>query len=149
MQIILLDKVTNLGNLGDQVSVKAGYARNFLVPTGKAVPATKQNIAFFEARRALLEAEHTEAIAQAVLRATQINQLASVTLSSKAGDEGKLFGSIGIRDIASAVSAAGIAVTKSEVRLPHGVLRTLGQHEVNFQLHSEVYAKLNVIIVAE
>ena len=111
MQVILLDKVANLGSLGDQVNVKAGYARNFLVPQG--------------------------------------NALGTVTIASKAGDEGKLFGSIGTRDIADAVSAAGVKVAKSEVRLPNGVLRTTGEHEVDFQVHSEVFAKLVVNVVAE
>ena len=117
MQVILLDKVANLGSLGDQVNVKAGYARNFLVPQGKAVPATKKNVEYFEARRAELEA--------------------------------KLAGSIGTRDIADAVTAAGVEVAKSEVRLPNGVLRTTGEHEVDFQVHSEVFAKLTINVVAE
>ncbi len=149
MQVILLDKIKNLGDFGDQVNVKAGYARNFLIPTSKATPATKQNVAFFEARRAELEAKNADVLAQAVARAAQINQLASVTISSKAGDEGKLFGSIGTRDIANAVSAAGITVAKNEVRMPQGVLRTLGEHEVSFQVHNEVFAQLKVIVVTE
>ena len=145
MQVILLDKVANLGSLGDQVNVKAGYARNFLVPQGKAVPATKKNIEFFEARRAELEA----VLAAANARAEKINALETVTIASKAGDEGKLFGSIGTRDIADAVTAAGVEVAKSEVRLPNGVLRTTGEHEVSFQVHSEVFAKVIVNVVAE
>ncbi|KPD04262.1 50S ribosomal protein L9 [Moellerella wisconsensis] len=148
MQVILLDKVANLGSLGDQVNVKSGYARNFLVPQGKAVPATKKNIEFFEARRAELEAKLAEVLAAAHARAEQINALGTITLSSKAGDEGKLFGSIGTRDIADAVTAAGVTVAKSEVRLPNGVLRTTGDHEVHFQVHSDVFAQLNVKIVA-
>lgn len=115
MQVILLDKVANLGSLGDQVNVKAGYARNFLVPQGKAVPATKKNIEFFEARRAELEAKLAEVLAAANARAEKINALETVTIASKAGDEGKLFGSIGTRDIADAVTAAGVEVAKSEV----------------------------------
>ncbi|NIH03521.1 50S ribosomal protein L9 [Providencia rettgeri] len=149
MQVILLDKVANLGSLGDQVNVKSGYARNFLVPQGKAVPATKKNIEFFEARRAELEAKLADVLAAAQARAAAVTALGSVTLASKAGDEGKLFGSIGTRDIADAVTAAGVAIAKSEVRLPNGVLRTTGDHEVYFQLHSDVFAELNVIIVAE
>ncbi|ENU1226165.1 MULTISPECIES: 50S ribosomal protein L9 [Providencia] len=149
MQVILLDKVANLGSLGDQVNVKSGYARNFLVPQGKAVPATKKNIEFFEARRAELEAKLAEVLAAAQARAAAVTALGSVTLASKAGDEGKLFGSIGTRDIADAITAAGVQVAKSEVRLPNGVLRTTGDHEVHFQLHSDVFAELNVIIVAE
>ncbi len=149
MQVILLDKVANLGSLGDQVNVKAGYARNFLVPQGKAVPATKKNVEFFEARRAELEAKLADVLAAAHARAAQLTELGTVTLASKAGDEGKLFGSIGTRDIADAVTAAGVAIAKSEVRLPNGVLRTLGDHEVSFQVHSDVFATLNVLVVAE
>lgn len=149
MQVILLDKVANLGSLGDQVNVKAGYARNFLVPQGKAVPATRNNIEFFEARRAELEAKLNETLAAANARAEKINELTTVVITSKAGDEGKLFGSIGTRDIADAVTAAGVEVAKSEVRLPNGVLRTLGEHDVDFQVHSEVFAKLVINIVAE
>lgn len=149
MQIILLDKVANLGSLGDKVDVKAGYARNYLVPQGKAVPATKKNVEFFEARRAELEAKLADVLAVAEGRAEKINSLATVTIASKAGDEGKLFGSIGTRDIAQAVTAAGVEVMKSEVRLPNGVLRTVGEHEVHFQVHSDVFAKLNVNIIAE
>ena len=131
MQVILLDKVANLGSLGDQVNVKAGYARNFLV------------------RRAELEAKLAEVLAAANARAEKINALETVTIASKAGDEGKLFGSIGTRDIADAVTAAGVEVAKSEVRLPNGVLRTTGEHEVSFQVHSEVFAKVIVNVVAE
>uniref|UniRef100_A0A3B0LZW1 Large ribosomal subunit protein bL9 n=1 Tax=Arsenophonus endosymbiont of Trialeurodes vaporariorum TaxID=235567 RepID=A0A3B0LZW1_9GAMM len=149
MQIILLDKVANLGSLGDKVDVKAGYARNYLVPLGKAVPATKKNVEFFEARRAELEAKLADVLAVAEGRAEKINSLATVTIASKAGDEGKLFGSIGTRDIAQAATAAGVEVMKSEVRLPNGVLRTVGEHEVHFQVHSDVFAKLNVNIIAE
>lgn len=149
MQVILLDKVANLGDPGDQVNVKAGYARNLLLPAGKAVPATEENIEYFKARRAELEAKLVEVLAAASARAGQINALGSVNITGKAGDEGKLFGSVGARDIASAVSAAGVEVSKSEVRLPAGVLRTIGEHEVSFQLHSEVFAKVIINIVSE
>jgi len=148
MQVILLDKVANLGNLGDQVNVKAGYARNFLVPQGKAVPATKKNVEFFETRRAELEAKQADVLAVSNARAEKINALGNVTIASKAGDEGKLFGSIGARDIADAVTAAGVEVNKSEVRLANGVLRTTGEHEVEFQVHSDVLAKLIVNVVS-
>ena len=149
MQIILLDKVANLGSLGDQVNVKAGYARNFLIPQGKAVPATKKNIEFFEAKRAEFEAKLADVLKAAEAKAMQINALEKVTITSKAGDEGRLFGSIGTRDIAEAVKARGVNVSKSEVRLPNGVLRTVGEHEVSFQLHSEVFAKIIIDVVAE
>ncbi|HEY0208746.1 50S ribosomal protein L9 [Acerihabitans sp.] len=149
MQVILLDKVANLGSLGEQVNVKAGYARNYLVPQGKAVPATKKNVEYFEERRAELEAKLSDVQAAAQARADKITELGSVTVASKAGDEGKLFGSIGTRDIADAITAAGVSVAKSEVRLPNGVLRTIGDHDVSIQVHSEVFATLNVIVVAE
>lgn len=149
MQVILLDKIGNLGALGDQVSVKAGYARNFLFPKGKAVPATKANIESFEARRAELEAKVAEELAASQARAEKLEALAEVTLVSKAGDEGKLFGSIGTRDIADAISAVGLEVAKSEVRLPNGTIRETGEFDVAIQLHSEVTTTIKVIVIAE
>ena len=149
MQVILLDKIANLGGLGDQVNVKAGYARNFLIPQAKAVMATKANVEMFDARRAELEAKVAEQHAAAQARAEALNVLEGVVIASKAGDEGKLFGSIGTRDIAEAVSAAGVALVKSEVRLPEGALRATGEFEVSVQLSSDVFAtvKLNVVAV--
>ena len=144
MQVILLDKIVHLGNVGDQVNVKSGFARNFLIPQGKAVMATKANIEHFETRRAELEAA-----AAASLAAAQARALGSVTIASKAGDEGRLFGAITTRDVAEAVTAAGVEIAKSEVRLPNGPIRTLGDHDVRFQLHGEVFATLDVIVVAE
>ncbi|USH02236.1 50S ribosomal protein L9 [Grimontia kaedaensis] len=149
MQVILLDKIANLGGLGDQVTVKSGYARNFLIPQGKAVMATKSNVEHFEARRADLEAKVAEALAAAQARAEQVEALEAVEIASKAGDEGKLFGSIGTRDIADAVTAAGVAVAKSEVRLPEGALRNTGEYEISVQLHSEVFATVKLNVVAE
>ncbi len=149
MQVILLDKIAHLGNVGDQVNVKSGFARNFLIPQGKAVMATKANIEHFEARRAELEAKAAAALAEAQTRAAQLTALGSVTIASKAGDEGRLFGSITTRDVAEAVTVAGVEVAKSEVRLSTGPIRTLGDHDVKFQLHGEVFATLNVIVVAE
>ncbi|MFY8352178.1 50S ribosomal protein L9 [Pseudoalteromonas sp. SSM20] len=149
MQVILLDKIGNLGALGDQVSVKAGYARNFLFPKGKAVPATKANIESFEARRADLEAKVAEELAASQARAEKLEALAEVTLVSKAGDEGKLFGSIGTRDIADAITAVGLEVAKSEVRLPNGTIRETGEFDVAIQLHSEVTTTIKVIVIAE
>lgn len=148
MQVILLDKIANLGGLGDQVVVKSGFARNFLFPQGKAVPATKANIETFDARRAELEAKIADQLVAAQARADKLEALAEVTLVSKAGDEGKLFGSIGTRDIADAATAAGVAIAKSEVRLPEGALRTTGSFEVSIQLHSEVFATLKLEVVA-
>lgn len=149
MQVILLDKIAHLGKVGDQVNVKSGYARNLLIPQGKAVMATAANIEHFEARRAELEEKAAQALAAAVDRAARLEALGSVTIASKAGDEGRLFGSIGTRDIADAITAKGVEVAKSEVRLPNGLIRTLGEHEVTFQFHGEVFSHLNVIIVAE
>ncbi|MFC2544058.1 MAG: 50S ribosomal protein L9 [Aggregatibacter sp.] len=149
MQVILLDKIAHLGKVGDQVNVKSGFARNYLIPQGKAVMATKANIEHFEARRAELEEKAAQALAAAVDRATRLEALGSVTIASKAGDEGRLFGSIGTRDIADAITAKGVEVAKSEVRLPNGLIRTLGEHEVTFQFHGEVFSHLNVVIVAE
>ncbi|WP_032092352.1 MULTISPECIES: 50S ribosomal protein L9 [Pasteurellaceae] len=149
MQVILLDKIVHLGNVGDQVNVKPGYARNFLIPQGKAVMATKANVEHFEARRAELEAKVAEELAAAQARAAKLTELATVTIASKAGDEGRLFGSITTRDVAEAVTAAGVEVAKSEVRLSTGPIRTTGEHEVRFQLHGEVFATLNVIVVGE
>ncbi|WP_440054294.1 50S ribosomal protein L9 [Pseudoalteromonas sp. T1lg65] len=149
MQVILLDKIANLGSLGDQVNVKAGFARNFLFPKGKAVPATKANIETFEARRADLEAKIAEELAASQARAEKLEALAEVTLVSKAGDEGKLFGSIGTRDIADAISAVGVEVAKSEVRLPLGTIRETGEFDVAIQVHSDVTATIKVIVIAE
>ena len=149
MQVILLDKIVHLGNVGEQVNVKSGFARNFLIPQGKAVMATKANIEYFETRRAESEAKAAAALAEAQARAAQLSALESVTIASKAGDEGRLFGSITTRDVAEAVVKAGVEIVKSEVRMPTGPIRTLGDHEVKFQLHGEVFATLNVIIVAE
>lgn len=149
MQVILLDKIVHLGNVGDQVNVKSGFARNFLIPQGKAVMATKANIEQFEARRAELEEKAAKALTAALDRAERLEALGSVTIASKAGDEGRLFGAITTRDIAEAITAAGVEIAKSEVRLPNGPIRTLGDHDVRFQLHGEVFASLNVIVVAE
>lgn len=149
MDIILLDKVANLGGLGDNVNVKAGYARNFLFPQGKAVPATKANIEKFEARRAELEAKLAANLAAAQERAEKLAALAEVTIASKAGDEGKLFGSVGTRDIADAITEAGVAVTKAEVKLPNGTIRETGTFDIDVQLHAEVTATIKLVVVAE
>ena len=149
MEVILLDKIAKLGGLGDQVTVKSGYARNYLLPKGKAVIASKANVEHFEARRAELEKQLGEVLAAAEARAAKLNELAEVTIASKAGDEGKLFGSIGTRDIADAITAAGVEVAKSEVRLPEGALRTTGEFEISIQLHSDVFATVNLNVVAE
>ncbi|MBC3766838.1 50S ribosomal protein L9 [Neptunicella marina] len=149
MDIILLDKVANLGGLGDQVAVKAGYARNFLFPQGKAVPATKDNVEKFEQRRAELEAKLADVLAAAEARAAKITELAEVTIAAPAGDEGKLFGSVGTRDVADAITAAGVEVTKAEVKMPNGTIRETGTHALDIQLHSDVVATINVVVIAE
>ncbi|QCZ92236.1 50S ribosomal protein L9 [Salinimonas iocasae] len=149
MDIILLDKIANLGGLGDKVNVKSGFARNFLFPQGKAVPATKDNVEKFEARRAELEAKIAEDLAAAQARAEKLDALEEVTVAAPAGDEGKLFGSVGTRDIAEAITAAGVEVAKSEVRLPTGTLRETGEYDIDVQLHSDVATTVKVVIIAE
>ena len=149
MEVILLENIGNLGGLGDKVDVKAGYGRNYLVPQGKAVPATRSNIAEFETRRAELEAAAAAARSAAEQRAEAINALQPVTIGANAGEEGKLFGSVGTRDIAEAVTAAGCEVDKSEVRLPEGPLRELGEFEVDIQVHGDVTATVVIAVVAE
>lgn len=148
MEVILLEKVGKLGNIGDRVNIKGGYGRNFLVPQGKAVYATGQNVAEFEARRAELEKAAAEKKAAAEARAAQLAELAAITMTAHAGDEGKLFGSVGTQDIADAITAAGVEVSRSEVRLPEGALRELGEYEVDIQLHSEVTQPVQLSVVA-
>ena len=149
MEVILLDKVDNLGGRGDKVSVKAGYDRNFLIPTGRAVPATGANLETFEARRAELEKQAADKLAAAEARKAQIEGVGKVTISHKAGDEGKLFGSVGTSDIADAFTAAGAEVVKAEVRLPEGPFRAAGEYEVELHLHADVNATVTVEVVAE
>ncbi len=148
MQVILLERIVNLGNLGDVVNVKSGFGRNFLIPYGKAKSATKTNIAEVEQRRAELEAQFAAQLAAAQVRAGRLNGLA-VTVTAKAGDEGKLFGSIGTRDIAEAIGKAGVEVEKSEVLLPNGPLRQCGEYEILVRVHSDVQATVKLAIVAE
>lgn len=148
MDVILLDKIAKLGGLGDKVSVKAGYARNFLLPQGKAVVANAANLEVFEARRAELEAKLADELAAAQARADKLAALEGVEIASKAGDEGKLFGSIGTRDIADALTAAGVEVAKAEVRLPEGALRQTGEYDITIGLHTDVTATAKVVIVA-
>lgn len=148
MEIILLQKVENLGNLGDRVKVRPGYGRNYLVPQGKATEATPVNIARFEARRAELEKAATDALTAAQGRARELTDLI-VTLSAKAGGEGRLFGSVGAADIAEAVSAAGMELKKLEVRLPQGPIRQLGEYDVEVRLHSDVSTHIRVNVIAE
>jgi large subunit ribosomal protein L9 len=148
MEIILLQKVANLGNIGDRVKVKSGFGRNYLLPQGKATVATPENVARFEARRAELEKAAHEHMSSAEQRAEQLKEF-KLVIPSKAGTEGKLFGSIGTADIAEAATRAGIKIERSEVRLPNGALRTIGDHSVVLHLHADIDVPLAVTIVAE
>ena len=148
MDVILLERVQNLGDLGDKVKVAAGYGRNFLVPQGKAVAATAQNLEAFEARRAELEQEATTKLQAAQQRADKINELV-VSLTAKASEEGKLYGSIGTLDIARAVTDAGAEICKSEVVLPEGALHTAGEFDVEIRLHGDVSATVKIIVNIE
>lgn len=148
MKLVLLQKVTNLGNLGDQVNVKPGYGRNFLVPQGKAVPATLANVAEFEARRAEYEARARELAAGAEGRRDRLEG-ASVTVAANASTEGKLYGSVGPRDIAEAFTAAGLPLEKSEVVMGEGPIRRVGEFELVVHLHADIEATIKVIVVPE
>ena len=148
MQIILLQRIVNLGKLGETVDVKPGYGRNFLIPLGKALPATKANIEKFEARRAELEAEEAKEVATAQARADALTDV-NVIMRAKSGDEGKLFGSIGTRDIAEALTNSGLEVDRAEIKLPEGTLRQIGEYNVDIQLHHDVTATILVTILSE
>ena len=148
MDLILLQKVQSLGDLGDLVTVKSGFGRNYLVPTGKAVPATKQNLAEFEARRAELEVAAKELLGQAEARQSGLAELV-IELSANASDEGNLYGSIGPREIAAAVSDQGHEITKAEVIMGEGPLRTVGEFDVVVHLHADVESIVKVIISPE
>ncbi|MFQ3188727.1 MAG: large subunit ribosomal protein L9 [Gammaproteobacteria bacterium] len=149
MEVILLENIENLGSLGDKVSVKAGFARNFLVPQGKAQMATVNNLAQFEERRADLEAAAAKAKAENETRKAKIEALGIIVITSKVGSEGKLFGSIGTNDIADAIVAVGGAVEKREVRLPEGTIRTTGEHVIDIHLYTDVDAVITISVVGE
>jgi len=148
MEVILLQKVANLGAIGDKVKVKPGFARNFLLPQGKATMATPENVAKFEARRTEFERAANDLLAQARTRAEQFKEL-KLTIAAKTGTEGKLFGSIGTVDIAEAATRAGHAVERSEVRLPNGPIRVVGDHVVTLHLHTDVNIDLPLTVVTE
>jgi large subunit ribosomal protein L9 len=148
MEIILLKKVENLGALGNVVSVRPGYARNFLIPQGKAKMASKANLAEFEARRAELEAEAADVLAAAEARKAQLEGMV-LTITAKAGNEGKLFGSVTNHEVADAINATGIQVERREIRMPDGALRHVGEFEVGVHLHTEVDTLIKVIVEAE
>lgn len=148
MEVILLEKVENLGSLGDRVHVKPGYGRNFLIPSGKATPATEEHIKAFEARRTELEKTAADTLSEAEARRDKLGDM-TITIKAKAGDEGKLFGSIGTADIAAAIVADGVEVERSEVRLPEGAFRQLGEYRVQIHLHTDVNTELTLVIEEE
>ena len=148
MEVILLEKIANLGNLGDKVTIKSGYGRNYLVPQGKAVAATAKKIAEFEARRAELEKAAAEKLSVAQKLGNELSKL-QIVITHKAGDEGRLFGSVGTYNIAEAITEAGIAVEKQQIRLPHGAIRHIGEYPIDINLHSDVVVTLTIKIAAE
>ena len=149
MEVILLTKIDNLGDLGDKVKVKPGYARNFLIPSGKAKFATAENLAEFEARRAELEKIAAESLANAEARKAELDGYKIQITAKASGDEGKLFGSVGPVDIANALNEAGKAVEKKELRMPAGAFRHIGEYQVDIHLHTDVNATINVEVVGE
>jgi large subunit ribosomal protein L9 len=149
MEVILLEKVGKLGNIGDKAKVKAGFGRNYLIPQGKAVFATESNIAEFESRRAELEAKAADTLTAAQARADQLAALDPIVISVIAGDEGKLFGSVGARELEDAIGNAGVEVSKNEISLPDGALRQIGDFVIDIQLHSDVTGSVSVKLEAE
>lgn len=148
MEVILLETVDNLGNIGDRVKVRSGYGRNFLLPKGKATLATPENIALFEERRVELERKEAGELGMAQARGEELQKL-SLKLVAKAGTEGKLFGSLGTIDIAEACTSAGVPVERSEVRLPDGPIRTLGEHEIEIHLHADVNVAVRIEVISD
>ena len=148
MEVILLQKIANLGDIGDRVQVKPGFGRNYLLPGGKATLATPENIARFESRRAELESKAASELASAQSRAAALEGF-KLSITARAGNEGKLFGSIGTADIAEACQKSGHAIERAEVRLPGGPIRTVGEHAITLHLHSDVDVQLPLTIVAE
>ena len=149
MEVILLEKLGKLGNIGDIANVKAGYGRNYLIPQGKALYATKANLEEFETRRADLEAAAANKMEKAQIRANKLAEIASVTITANAGDEGKLFGSVGTREIEEAVNNAGGEISKSEINMPEGAIRNVGEFTVEIQLHTDVTQPIIVIVEAD
>jgi len=148
MEVILLEKIDRLGGLGDKVNVKSGYARNFLLPQGKATSATADNLAAFEARRAELEKQAADALANAEARKAKLDGM-EITITVRAGNEGKLFGSVGGVDIAEHVTAAGVELAKREIRMPHGAIRQAGEYDINLHLLTDVNAVLKLTVIGE
>lgn len=149
MEVILLENIENLGSLGDKVTVKSGFARNYLVPQGKAKMATAANLAEFEAQRAELEKAAAEAKSQGEARRDGIAGLGNIEITAKVGSEGKLFGSIGTAEIADAISAAGQMVEKREIRLPEGAIRSTGEHQIDIHLYTDIDVTVTIVVVGE
>lgn len=149
MEVILLEKVGKLGDIGDVANVKAGFGRNYLIPQGKAVFATKENLAEFETRRADLEAAAATRMVEAQKRADKLAEIGSVTIMAIAGDEGKLFGSVGTREIEEAINGAGGEITKSEINLPEGAIRSVGEFSVELSLHTDITQAVTIVVEAE
>jgi large subunit ribosomal protein L9 len=149
MEVILLEKLGKLGNIGDLANVKAGYGRNYLIPQGKALFATAANLEEFETRRADLEAAAANKMEKAQIRANKLAEVGTVTIVANAGDEGKLFGSVGTREIEEAVNNAGGEISKSEINLPEGAIRNIGEFAVEVQLHTDVTQSITVVVEAE
>lgn len=147
MQIILIEKKSKLGEVGDQVTVKEGYARNFLLPKGLAIPATKQNIEFFEKRRKEIENKKIHALNRALERANKVAMLGIINITIRAGKTGRLFGSIGTRDIVTSLAQAGIEITKNQVFLPNGIIRSIGEHKVIIKFAEKITEKLIVNVL--
>jgi len=148
MEVILLEKIRGVGSLGDRVNVKPGFARNFLIPKNKAVFSTKENLQVVEARRAELEAKAIKAFDDAKVRVKKLETL-KVSIPAHASDEGKLYGSVGVREISMAITAAGVEVERQEIRLPEGPIRSIGDHTVNIALHGDVSVDFTVTVVPE
>ena len=149
MEVILLEKLGKLGNIGDLANVKAGYGRNYLIPQGKALFATAANLEEFETRRADLEAAAANKMEKAQIRASKLAEIETVSIAANAGDEGKLFGSVGTRKIEEAVNNAGGEISKSEINLPEGAIRNIGEFSVEVQLHTDVTQSITVVVEAE
>ena len=149
MEVILMENVENLGSVGDKVSVKSGFARNYLVPQGKAKMATAANLAEFEARRAELEKAAAEALQAAEARKAQIEALGAIQVTARVGSEGKLFGSVGVADVCDAIAALDVIVEKSEIRMPEGALRQVGEHQVDIHLYTDVDTQVTINIIGE
>lgn len=149
MEVILLEKVRNLGSLGDKVKVRPGYGRNYLIPQGKAVSASAENVAAFEERRAELERAANESLSEAQALAAKLDELGKVVLQARVGEGGKLFGSIGPADVAEAITAAGVSVEKRMVAMPEGPIRATGEYPVTVQVHTDVETEIQVLVEAE